>query len=236
MKEVNGEFYMDGCDADDPKCLNDPEQLLVLLRSIGFLPLFSNAVKGFSVEEYVPAERWWTGGKNDSWEWRHMLAGHSEIAYDKFFAKKAGFIHKDWFPVFACFRRNGYDFDALCDDGLAPHKWKTEMEQFSTDENMSGKLLPASGISSESIKTELQMRTYLIITDLVQKRNKKGQPYGWHLAMLGTPETKWGYDHVTSCYPIGCDGCRAKILEHMKRLYPSVDEKKIKSIIGMRML
>ena len=227
---------MDGCEPNDPDCLNEPEQLLTLLRNVGFLLLFSNAIKGFSVEEHVPAERWWTGEDDDPWEWRHMLADDPEIAYGKFFGRKAGFIHRDFFPLFAGYRRNGYDFDALCDDNLAPHKWKKEMEQFSVDENMAGKMLLASNISSESIKTDLQMRTYLITASFTRKRNKKGIPYGWHLAMLGTPETKWGYDHVTSSYYLGYDGCWEQIKNHMKGLYPDAKDSELKALLGMRIL
>ena len=47
------------------------------------------------------------------WTWRHVLSSHPDIAYSKFFGRKAGFIYKDWFPVFANYRRNGYDSDAL---------------------------------------------------------------------------------------------------------------------------
>lgn len=219
MKEINGQFIMDGCAPDDPNRLDTAEQLVALLRTVGFLPLFSNAIPGFSVEERVPADRWWTDEESDPWAWRHMLADHPEIAFGKFFNRKAGFLHKDWFPVFAIYRRNGYDFDALCDDELAPYKWKNAMEQFFLDDQLVGKVLPASDIKEESIKTDLQMRTYLITMGFTQKRNKKGQPYGWHLATLGTPETKWGYDFVTSAYSMSPQNCWETIRGHMLKLY-----------------
>ena len=92
---------MKGCAEDDPSRLDTPDQLVNLLRSAGFLPLFSNTIPGFSVEEHTLAEHWWTGEDSDPWQWRHILSSHPEIAYGKFFGKKAGFIHKDWFPVFA---------------------------------------------------------------------------------------------------------------------------------------
>ena len=85
MKEINGQFIMDGCAPDDPNRLDTAEQLVALLRAVGFLPLFSNAIPGFSVEGRVPADRWWTDEESDPWAWRHMLADHPEIAYGKFF-------------------------------------------------------------------------------------------------------------------------------------------------------
>ena len=63
---------MDGCATDAPDRLDNPEQLVTLLRSVGFLPLFSNAIQGFSVEEHVPSDLWRTGEENDPWEWRHI--------------------------------------------------------------------------------------------------------------------------------------------------------------------
>ena len=236
MEEINGEFIMKGCSADDPSRLDGPEQLLALLRSVGFLPLFSNNIPGFSVEEHTLAEHWWTGEDSDPWEWRHILSSHPETAYGKFFGKKAGFIHRDWFPVFANYRRNGYDFDALYEDGLAPFKWKSAMDLFEFDEFLVGKTLPASAIASEGIKTDLQMRTYLIICAFFQKRNKRGEPYGWHYAQLGTPETKWGYDFITSGYSEAPSASWEKIKNSVLNRYPGADEKEIRSLLGMRVL
>ena len=55
------------------------------------------------------------------------------MAYGKFFDKKAGFISVEWVPVFANYRRDGYDFDALYEDGKAPLKHKKIMSNFIDD-------------------------------------------------------------------------------------------------------
>lgn len=83
MKEINGQFIMDGCAPDDPNRLDTAEQLVALLRTVGFLPLFSNAIPGFSVEERVPADRWWTDEESDPWAWRHMLADDYKTILDE---------------------------------------------------------------------------------------------------------------------------------------------------------
>ena len=236
MEEINGEFVMKGCSEDDPDRLDEPEQLVDLLSKVGFLPLFSNTIPGFSVEEHTIAAHWWTGEESDPWEWRHVLSSHPNIAYGKFFGKKAGFIHRDWFPAFANYRRNGYDFEALYDDGLAPFKWKSAMDLFEFDDSMVGRLIPAMDVPHENIKTDLQMRTYLIIYEFYQKRNKKGEPYGWHYARLGTPETKWGYDFITSCYSAPPEDSWRAIKSNFLSLYPDADEKEIWSLLGMRTL
>ena len=49
------------------------------------------------------------------------------------------------------------------------------MELFFLDENMVGRVLPASEIPEEAVKTDLQMRTYLITIRFDQKQTKRGK-------------------------------------------------------------
>ena len=42
-----------------------------------------------------------------------ILAEDQSIAYGKFFSRAAGFVSKDFFPLFANYRRNGYDFGGV---------------------------------------------------------------------------------------------------------------------------
>ena len=99
------------------------------------MPLFKNEIPGFSLEERTAPEYWWSGDpKSDPWEWREIIARSGKVAYGKFFDKKAGFISKQWFPYFANFRRDGYDFDALWDDEKASIRQKKIMD-FYLEEN-----------------------------------------------------------------------------------------------------
>ena len=75
MDTIAGEWIMKGCRRTDEECLHSPEELLALVQEIGFLPLFSNGIPGFSVEERTPAEDWWVGSPaTDPWAWRELLA------------------------------------------------------------------------------------------------------------------------------------------------------------------
>jgi len=243
METVNGQWFMLGCSPDDPTCIHDTEELKNLIRRIGFLPLFSNEVSGFSVEERTLASHWWTDDpSSDPWAWRQILSRDPELAYGKFFGKKAGFVSKEWFPVFANFRRNGYDFDARCDDDLVPYRQKKLMEAFEPDEKMISRGLLSyearqlGGFGKDGLKNfegtlaELQMQTYLIMSDFRQKINRKGQAYGWHIAVLETPETKWGYEHVTGAYREDPEQSRQQILTHLQQHFPEADEKKFRQL------
>lgn len=56
------------------------------------------------------------------------LARRGVVAYGKLFAKKAGLVSREWYPDLANYRRNGYDFDARYEDGLASHQEKRVMD------------------------------------------------------------------------------------------------------------
>ena len=110
-------WIMHGLDIDDPGCIRTAAQLEDYIEQVGFLPLFRSDIPGFSVEEHVATDAWWTGdAETDPWEWRKEIATGRRIAYGKFFGRKAGFISKEWFPYFANCRREGYDFDARWED------------------------------------------------------------------------------------------------------------------------
>ena len=71
------------------------QDMLDVVREVGFLPLFAGDVDGFSVEDMVEPGIWWTGDwETDPWEWRIRAARENDIIYGKFFNKKAGFISK----------------------------------------------------------------------------------------------------------------------------------------------
>ena len=236
-----GEWIMMGCRRDDPKCLHSPEELLALIREIGFLPLFANEIRGFSVEERTPANDWWTDSPGDPWAWRQALASNDLVAYGKFFDRKAGFISKEWFPDFANYRRDGYDWEGMYEDGKMKHRNRQIMEAFETDDRMRGieilscdlKKKAAVEKGFEGSLTELQMQTFLIVNDFRQRRNKLGIGYGWHVSMLMTPETKWGYDPVNG-YRGKPEEAWQRIREQALKYFPEAGETAVRKVLGIK--
>jgi hypothetical protein len=175
----------------------------------------------------------------DPWEWRTLIARSGEIAYGKFFEKKAGFISKEWLPYFANYRRDGYDFDALWDDEKATKKQKKIMDLFETEEELySNEIKTKAGFGKggekgfEGTLTDLQMRTYLTVRDFRQRVNKKGESYGWAIAVYAKPEAIWGYEYVTSRYHEEPVDSGKAIAQHMMELYPSAEATAIKKLLG----
>ncbi len=240
MSVENGEWIMYGVQEDDPYCLHTVEDLENYIEEIGFLPLFRNEIPGFSVEERTVADFWWSGNEEkDPWEWRGIVAKNGRIAYGKFFAGKAGFISKKWLPYFSNFRRDGYDFDSLWEDGKANMRQKKIMDCFDDDtEIYSHELKAKAGFGKGKEKNfdgtvnGLQMSLYLTVREFRQKINKKGEPYGWAIAIYCKPEHLFGYDLMSAAYKEDPMTSRERIYKHLHEIYPIAKDQEIKKVIG----
>lgn len=245
MANEGGTWVMHGIPWDDPQCIHTVDEAISFINKVGFLPLFKNEIQGFSLEEHTSPDFWWSEDvEKDPWGWREIIARRHEIAYGKFFDKKAGFISKSWLPRFVNFRRDGYDFDALWEDGKANARQNKIMrlytENSGCDEYFSFELKKKAGFGKQGEKgfegtvTALQMQLYLCMDDFRQRTNKQGKPYGWQIAVYTTPEHLWGYDYVTSAYSESPEDSTRKIALHIAQLYPSATSAQIDKIIGVK--
>ena len=239
---MDSEWNMDGCGWDDPERLRSPEDLLELIQKLGFLPLFSNEIPGFSVEEHTHSSSWWTDDPaSDPWAWRQLLASNAFIAYGKFFDKKAGFIYKDWIPDFTNYRRDGYDYQGMYEDGKMNSRSKRVLDVLELNDDAVGLEMLSCDIRKkaalekgfEGTITDLQMHGFLIMSGFRQKRNRRGEEYGWHVAALMTPETKWGYDWVNSVNDTPVASWE-KISTQIRKHFPEADDKKVRKVLGIR--
>lgn len=256
MEVINGQWYMGGIDWDDEGCIHSADELLGVIEKIGFLPLFENGIPGFSVENMTDPSCWWCGNADvDPWEWRAVLARTEKVAYGKFYGNRAGFVSKKWFPYFANHRRDGYDFDALYEDGKAGFREKLLMDLFVPlgvdmwDVKVSQ--LDALGCASElfthemkdkggfgkggeknfeGVLTKLQMQSYLVAKDFRPRKNKKGVEYGWAVAVMTPPEYMWGYKFVTGRYKESPEESYKKIVKQVQKHFDA-DEKEIRKVI-----
>lgn len=219
------------------KLLYSPEDLLDAVEESGFLPFFRNEIPGFSVEELCPPELWFAEGVDGPWEWKGPAAKSGRCIYGKFFRKKAGFVSREWMPDFVNLRRNGYDFDARYDDGLAPYQDKELYEVLTAQGMVLSKGLKqlcgyGKGSGFDTGITRLQMQSYVCIGDFVYMRDKFGRPYGWGVAQYTTPEHLFGYDLVTSAYERSPEESGARILAHLSGLLPAATEKQLSKILN----
>lgn len=240
MAIENGQWIMRGLRWDDPYRIRTWPELIRWIDEIGFLPLFKNEIDGFSAEEHVSDLYWWSGDpEQDPWEWRQLIARSGKAAYGKFFGRKAGFVSREWFPHFANWRRNGYDFDSRWDEALASLREKRIMDQFAAREELySFELRRLAGFGKggeknfEGTVTDLQMSGYLLIRDFRQRLNRKGQPYGWPICVYAAPEALWGYEHVSSAYPVEPAQSAALICRQVRRNFPAATEAALRAVLG----
>ena len=245
----DGKWIMQGVDWYDSSCIHSPDELIDVINEYGFLPLFVFVLEGFSVEEMTDPSYWWSGYlDNDPWEWRAVIARTGKITYGKFFNKKAGFISKKWFPYFANYKRDGYDFDSRYEDGKAEYRENLIMKLFlppdtelmdidykhlkdyvENPEMFSFEVKKLAGFGKGGEKNfdgtvaKLQMESYLVVKDFQQKVNKKGEPYGWANAIYTLPEYLWGYDHVTKRYKENPEESYKKIIKQLRKHFPDAE-------------
>lgn len=154
----------------------------------------------------------------------------SSCAYGKLFRKKAGFVSREWLPELVNFRRDGYDFDARCDDGLVFHKDEELYNTVHAEGEILSKFLKkkldyrkGGNTGFETCITRLQMQMYLCVSDFIRLKDKNGRPYGWAVAQYTTPEHLFGYDYVTSAYKSEPKDSEEKMIAHLKNLLPATE-------------
>ena len=223
------------------------EDLIKAVQTYGFLPLFAGSVPGFSVEEHAVPEVWYSPGSDDwpVWEWKGPVIRESGCAYGKFFEKKAAYVSSDWFLDLANYRRDGYDFDARYDDGLARFSDKELFEMIDRKAPVLSKELRTDGgyaYSGRWQKVEgkkgfdtslarLQELCYVTTTDFVYATDRKGRKRGWGVAQYSTPEKWFGAPFTEKVYQRSPAESHDRLLEHLISLFPSVPEKKLSKFL-----
>lgn len=217
--------------------IKSPADLIEAINKYGFLPYFRNSIEGFSIEEHIEP-RYWFGDEEGAWEWKGSVIQKTGCAYGKFFERKAVYISKEWFPDFANYRRDGYDFDALYDDGLARYTDKVLYDLLDKSAPVISKELKKLGDyrkggnkGFDTSITRLQEQCYVIISNFVYMTDKRGQPYGWGVAEYSTPEKFMGEDFTKKVYQREPQESYKLIYEHLKKILPNAADGQIKKIL-----
>ena len=218
--------------------LHSADDLIAAVEQYGFLPFFRNEIHGFSIEELCPPELWFADDVDGPWEWKGPAARSGKCLYGKLFNKKAGFVSREWIPDFANFRRDGYDFDARWDDGLASYKDKELYESIAGEGRMLSKRLKEAlnyrkggNTGFETCITRLQMQSYVCIADFVYMQDRYGRPYGWGVAEYATPEELFGYDLITSAYQRDPQESKERMMQHLSSILPGASVQQLTKIL-----
>lgn len=180
----------------------DDMERVVLRR--GVLPFFRNNIPGLSIQE-MAAPGALFGDDDGCWEWKGPVIQRQTTAYGKFFGRKAGFVSVELLPDFVNYRRSRYpvrvgSVDEMileiiqANEGLT----STELKKFifgSGNSRRNPGELPALDVftksknkSLEGPLQRLQMGAHLLIADFQYKTTRRGEPYGWGVALYSTPQ------------------------------------------------
>ncbi|MBO4421959.1 MAG: hypothetical protein J5879_00855 [Clostridia bacterium] len=212
--------------------ITNPGELEDAVQKTGFLPFFRNAVGGFSLEERCPRRLWFTS-EPGPWEWKGPVVRGRKCAYGKFFRGKAVYVSLQMLPHLCNYRRDGYDFDARCDDGLVFYRDREIYETIAEHGSISSKELRriVPGDDTDKYLTRLQMQTYIVTEDFYYEKDKNGKEYGWGVARYATLEYVFGKDAVRSAYGVSPEESFKIMKETILAHFPGADPDKVAKLI-----
>lgn len=221
------------------KVIKTIKDLENLVEEWGFLPFFRCRIKGFSVEELSDPKIWYEEGDFSVWDWKGPVIQEIKCAYGKFFEKKAVFVSKEWFPDFANYRRDGYDYEGMIGDELVNYNDMKLYELITENEPVLSKSLKQIGNyrkggnkGFDTVITRLQMQGFVLVNDFKYMTDRFGKEYGWGVAEYATPEWFFGEGFYGETYYKTPEESFEKIYEHIRDLFPDADEKDIKKLLG----
>ena len=211
-------------------------QLMELIQEIGFLPLLDSGIVGFSAEEVVEEECRYVvfpdGGWDwPLWKWKGPIATEGNCVYGKFFAGKAGFISREWWPDFFNYRRWKYPSP---EEGSIEDTILITLQEHGS--LITRELRAACGFTGpkmrsrfDSYVTRLQMACRIVTEDFVYPHDKHGRQYGWGWSLLTTPEQLLGHE-ACRC-PRTPQESYQRLIAHFQQILPEATNQQILKLI-----
>ena len=160
-----------------------------------------------------------------------QLLREGGCVYGKFFAGKAGFISREWWPDFYNWRRSKHP--APQEGSIEDVILITLREQGSM---IARELRAACDFTGKNMRSKfdayvnrLQMGTYIVTEDFVYPVDKHGREYGFGWSLLTTPERLLG--HQACFIERKPEESFQRMVEHIAHLLPHVPEKQIMKIL-----
>ena len=211
-------------------------ELMELIQQIGFLPLLDSGIRGFAAEDMVDEDCRYTllpdGGWDwPLWKWKGPIVTDGHCVYGKFFAGKAGFISRAWWPDFCNYRRSQHPQPEVGSVEEAILMTLREHGSLITRE-----LRAACGFTGPKMRsrfdayvTRLQAGCYIVTEDFVYPRDKHNREYGWGWSLLTTPERLFR-DEDTPCGRTPEESYE-RIIRHLRQLLPQATDSQLQKLI-----
>ena len=217
--------------------LHSCPELMDYIQQVGFLPLLDSGIPGYSAEELVDADCRYVvfpdGGWDWSlWKWKGPIVTEGHCVYGKFFASKAGFVSREWWPDFCNWRRS--HSPAPAEGSIEEAILFTLAEHGSL---ITRELRAACGFTGPKMRsrfdayvTRLQMQCRIVTEDFVYPLDKHNREYGWGWSLLTTPERLFGREACQA--PRSPEESFVRLKAHLEALLPTASEKQILKLIG----
>lgn len=210
--------------------------LIDCVQEIGFLPLLESGIQGYAAESLMAEECRFTQFDDGSWEWplwqwKGSVVRDGNCVYGKFFAGKAGFISRAWWPDFCNWRRSQH---------LAPEEGSIEDIILATlrehGSMITRELRSACDFTGKNMRSRfdayvsrLQMACRIVTEDFVYPVDKHGREYGFGWSLLTTPEELLGIEACQCSH--SPEESYQRMAEHLSNLLPRATEKQIARLL-----
>ena len=207
-----------------------------VIQQMGFLPLLYSGIRGYSAEELVDDDCGYVmlpdGGWDwPLWKWKGPVVTEGRCVYGKFFAGKAGFVSREWWPDLCNYRRSKYP---------SPQEGSIEEAILLTLQEhgslITRELRAACGFTGPKMRsrfdsyiTRLQMACRIITEDFVYPVDKHNREYGWGWSLLTTPERLLGRE-ACQCERSPQESYD-RLFAHFRVLLPNATEQQIRKLI-----
>ena len=212
-------------------------EMMDYIQEVGLLPLLNSGIPGYSAEDIVSEECRYVvfpdGGWDwPLWKWKGQIVAEGNCVYGKFFAGKAGFVSREWWPDLYNYRRSKSQEpeEGTIEDAIL----QTLHENGSM---ITRELRAACGFTGKNMRskfdgyiTRLQGACRIVTEDFIYPTDKHGREYGWGWALLSLPEQLLGRE---ACR---CDRTPeesyARLHDHLRPLLPQATERQIEKMIS----
>lgn len=227
--------------------ISSREQLRSVVEEMGFLPFFLSGIKGFSLKEHIDPAVWFVDGVEGPWEWKTDVG-----VYGKLLRGKAVFMTPEWYSIFACYRRDGYDAEGMYEDGLLPHEALHILDELAKGYAPGASLAGAGsfmglGVLSTDLRArtgmtdkssgfdgfmnDLQMKCFVIPSSFEYAIDRHGRPYGWGLARYSLSDVKYGKLIEEAEAKYSPAEAKAMLIRRVMELCPGATEKQAERLI-----
>jgi len=212
-------------------------EMMDFIQKVGFLPLLDSGIRGYSADDVVDDDCRYVvfpdGGWDwPLWKWKGPIVQEGGCVYGKFFAGKAGFVSREWWPDFCNYRRSKHPQPA--EGSIEEAILLTLAEHGSL---ITRELRAACGFTGPKMRsrfdgyiTRLQMACRIVTEDFVYPLDKHNNEYGWGWSLLTIPDQLLGREACQSQH--SPEESYQRILAHFQQLLPQVSAQQIQKLIG----